>query len=85
MSGNGALVEHVMQEFEPLGGNPPRATLFMWCVTLSGPDPEGPEGWRELNVEVTPIDTEIGIYGFTCPYCQASVVWDPRELRPPPR
>jgi hypothetical protein len=73
-------VEHVMQEFEPLGGDPPRATLFMRCDTLSGP---GPEGWRELNVEVTPIDTEIGIYNFTCPYCKGSIVWDPRELRPP--
>jgi hypothetical protein len=73
-------VEHVMQEFEPLGGDPPRATLFMRCGTLSGP---GPEGWRELNVEVTPIDIEIGIYSFTCPYCKGSIVWDPRELRPP--
>jgi hypothetical protein len=80
MSGNGSPVEHVMQEFEPLGGNPPRATLFMRCGTLSGP---GPEGWRELNVEVTPINTEIGIYSFTCPYCQGGIVWDPRELRPP--
>ena len=83
MSGNGPLVEHVLQEFEPLGGNPPRATLKMRCGTLSGP---GPEGWRELNVEVTPIDTEIGIYGFTCPYCGASIEWDPRDLRlPAPR
>ena len=73
-------VEHMMQEFEPLGGDPPRATLFMRCGTLSGP---GPEGWRELNVEVTPIDTEIGIYSFTCPYCEGRIVWDPRELRPP--
>ncbi len=73
-------VEHVMQEFEPLGGDPPRATLFMRCGTLSGP---GPEGWRELNVEVTPIDTEIGIYSFTCPYCKGRIVWDPRKLRPP--
>ncbi len=73
-------IEHVMQEFEPLGGDPPRATLFMRCGTLSGP---GPEGWRELDVEVTPIDTEIGIYSFTCPYCQGRLVWDPYELRPP--
>ncbi len=41
-----------------------------------------PEGWRELNVEVTPIDTEIGVYSFTYPYCQAEIVYDPRELRP---
>jgi hypothetical protein len=74
-------VEHMMQEFEPLGGDPPRATLFMRCGTLSGP---GPEGWRELDVEVTPIDTEIGIYSFTCPYCQAEIVYDPRKLGPPP-
>ena len=71
-------IEHVMQEFEPLGGDPPRATLSMRCGTLSGP-----EGWRKLDVEVTPIDTEIGIYSFTCPYCQGRIVWDPRELRPP--
>jgi hypothetical protein len=31
-----------------------------------------------LNVEVTPIDTEIGVYSFTCPYCQAEIVYDPR-------
>ncbi len=74
------LVEHVMQEFEPLGGDPPRATLFMRGGTLSGP---GPEGWRELNVEVTPIDTAIGVYSFTCPYCKGRIVWDPRKLRPP--
>ncbi len=80
MSGNGSLVEHVMQEFEPLGGDPPQANLFMRCGTLGGP---GPEGWRELRVEVTPIDTEIGIYSFTCPYCQTGIVWDPRMLRPP--
>ena len=36
-----------------------------------------------MNVEVTPIDTEIGIYSFTCPYCKGRIVWDPRELRPP--
>ena len=81
MSETGSLVEHVIQEFEPLGGDPPRATLSMRCGTLSGP---GPEGWRELDVEVTPIDTEIGIYRFTCPYCQARIVYDPRQLRPPP-
>lgn len=80
LSENWSPVEHVMQEFEPLGGDPPRATLFMQCGTLSGP---GPEGWRELNVEVTPIDIEIGIYSFTCPYCKGSIVWDLRELRPP--
>jgi hypothetical protein len=79
-SGTGELIEHVMQEFDPLGGDPPRATLFMRCGTLSG---SGPEGWRELDVEVTPIDTEIGIYSFTCPYCQGRIVWDPRKLRPP--
>ncbi len=47
---------------------------------LSGP---GPEGWRELNVEVTPIDTEIGVYSFTCPYCQGTIIYDPRQLGPP--
>ncbi len=83
LSGNWSPVEHVMQEFEPLGGNPPRATLFMRCGTLSGPGSPGSEGWRELNEEVTPIDTEIGIYSFTCPYCQGRTVWDPRELGPP--
>jgi hypothetical protein len=72
-------VEHVLQEFKPLGGDSPQATLSMRCGTL-GP---GSEGWRKLNVEVTPIDTGIGIYSFTCPYCQAKIVWDPRELRPP--
>ncbi len=36
-----------------------------------------------MNVEVTLIDTEIGIYGFTCPYCKGRIVWDPRELRLP--
>ncbi len=71
-------VEHVMQEFEPLGGDPPKATLFMRCGTLSG---LGSEGWRELNVEVTPIDTDVGIYRFTCPYCQSRIEWDPRGLR----
>ena len=80
MSETGSPIEHVMQEFEPLGGDPPQATLFMRCGTLSGP---GPEGWRELDVEVTPIDTEIGIYSFTCPYCQARIVYDPRQLGPP--
>jgi hypothetical protein len=74
-------VEHVMQEFEPLGGAPPRATLCMRCGTLSSP---GPEDWWELDVEVTLIDTEIGIYSFTCPYCQAEIVYDPRKLGPPP-
>jgi hypothetical protein len=76
----GSPIEHVIQEFEPLGGDPPQATLFMRCGTLSGP---GPEGWRELNVEVTPIDTEIGVYSFTCPYCQGTIVYDPRQLGPP--
>ncbi len=73
-------MEHVTQDFEPLGGDPPRATLSMRCGTLSGP---GPEGWRKLDVEVTPIDTEIGVYSFTCPYCQDRIVWDPRRLGPP--
>ena len=77
--GGDPLVEHVMQEFEPLVGDPPRANLFMRCGTLSGP---GSEGWRELNVEITPIDTEIGIYSFTCPYCKGRIVWDPREVGP---
>ena len=81
MSGNGSPVEHVVQEFEPLGGDPPRAPLFMRCGTLSGP---GSEGWRNLNVEVTPIDAESGIYTFTCPHCQTSLVWDRQGLRPPP-
>jgi hypothetical protein len=76
----GSPIEHVLQEFEPLGGDPPQATLFMRCGTLSGP---GPEGWRELNVEVTPIDTEIGDYSFTCPYCQGTIVYDPQQLGPP--
>jgi hypothetical protein len=72
------LVQHVMQEFEALGENPPWATLFMRCGTVAGP---GPEGWRELCVKVTPIDTEIGIYSFICPYCKGKIVWDPRKLR----
>lgn len=80
MSGNGPLVEHVMQEFEFLGGDPPQANLWMRCGTLGGP---GPEGWRELRVEVTRIDTEIGIYSFTCPFCGATFTYDPRMLRPP--
>jgi hypothetical protein len=80
LSKTGAPIEHVMQGFEPLGGDPPRATLSMRCGTLSGP---GPEGWRRLDVEVTPIDTKIGVYSFTCPYCQGTIVYDPRQLGPP--
>lgn len=74
------LVGHTMQEFKPLGGDPPWATLFMRCGTVAAP---GPEGWRELCVKVTPIDTEIGIYKFICPYCKGELVYDPRELRTP--
>lgn len=74
------LVGHTLQEFKPLGGDPSWATLYMRCGTVAGP---GPEGWRELCVKVTPVDTEIGIYSFICPYCKGELVWDPRELRTP--
>jgi hypothetical protein len=74
------LVGHTLQEFKPLGGDPSWATLYMRCGTVAGP---GPEGWRELCVKVTPVDTEIGIYSFICPYCKGELVWDPRELRAP--
>lgn len=74
------LVEHVLQKFEPLGGNPSWATLYMQCGTVAG---LGPDGWRELCVKVTPVDTEAGIYSFICPYCKGEIVYDPRELRTP--
>jgi hypothetical protein len=80
MSGNGSPVEHVMQQFEPLGEHPPWATLQMRCGTVGGP---GPDAWRQVTVRATPIDTEIGIYSFTCPYCRGRITWDPRFLRPP--
>lgn len=72
------LVGHTLQEFKPLGGDPPWATLYMRCGTVAAP---GPEGWREVCVKVKPVDTEIGIYSFLCPYCQCEIVYDPRELR----
>ncbi len=72
------LVEHVLQEFEPLGGDPSWATLYMRCGTVAGP---GPEGWRDLCVKITSVDTEVGIYRFISPYCEGDIVHDPRELR----
>lgn len=74
------LVGHVLQEFEPLGGDPPWATLYMRCGTVAGP---GPDGWRELCTKVTPVDTEVGTYRFECPYCKGEIPYDPRELRTP--
>ena len=74
------LVGHVLQEFEPLGGDPSWATLDMRCGTVAGP---GPEGWRALCVKTTPVDTEVGTYSFICPYCKGEIVHDPRELRTP--
>lgn len=77
------LVEHVVQEFEFLGGDPPWATLYMRCGTVGGP---GPEGWRQLYVRVTPVDARVGTYNLVCPYCRGTLPYDPRMLRvPPPR